>query len=113
MAMCPTYTFIDRANGRFNDAMDFKREYAALISAAWEIDKAYDQFLSDIDGPDDDYNPLTRLGLRSGPATMDELEERKKFIEKLVKVDPDNKFRKRFLRDIDDKSNLDEVALYI
>ena len=25
--MCPTYTFIDRANGRFNDNMTFKMEF--------------------------------------------------------------------------------------
>ena len=42
MTLCPTYTFIDRSNGKFNDNMTFKREYAALISAAWEIDKVYD-----------------------------------------------------------------------
>ena len=92
--------------------MDFKREYAALISAAWEIDKAYDQYLSDIDGPDEDYNPLTKLGIRSGAATMDDLEKRKEFIKKLVSTDPDNKFRKRFLKGTD---NVDpeEIALYI
>lgn len=60
MTMCPTYTFIDRANGKFNSNMTFKREYSALISAAWEIDKVYDQYLSN---PESETNPETVLGI--------------------------------------------------
>lgn len=62
MTMCPTYTFIDRANGKFNSNMSFKREYCALISAGWEIDKVYDQYLSN---PEAETNPETILGISS------------------------------------------------
>ncbi len=60
MTMCPTYTFIDRANGKFNSNMSFKREYSALISAAWEIDKIYDQYLSN---PEAETSPEVILGI--------------------------------------------------
>lgn len=98
MTMCPTYTFIDRANGKFNENMDFKREYAALISAAWEIDKAYDQYLSDIEGSE--VNPLSKLGLISD-TDEDALEERKKILKKIIELDQGNSFRKRIIGDTD------------
>lgn len=60
MTMCPTYTFIDRANGKFNSNMSFKREYSALVSAAWEIDKIYAQYLSN---PEAETSPETILGI--------------------------------------------------
>lgn len=60
MTMCPTYTFIDRANGKFNSNMSFKREYSALISAAWEIDKVYDNYLSN---PEAETSPENILGI--------------------------------------------------
>lgn len=49
LTMCPTYTFIDRANGKFNGAMDFKREYAALMSYGWELDSACSRYLNSPD----------------------------------------------------------------
>lgn len=44
ITMCPTYAFIDRADGKFNRAMDFKKDYSALIAAAWDIDTAYESY---------------------------------------------------------------------
>ena len=96
MTMCPTYTFIDRANGRFNDNMTFKREYAALISAAWEIDKAYDQFLSDFDFGDTNDNPLKKLGIHYD-ADMSTVEVRKSVLKKLMELEKDHPLRKRLI----------------
>lgn len=61
ITMCPTYAFIDRADGKFNRAMDFKKDYSALIAAAWDIDTAYDQFLSNCEA--EHYDILKRMGL--------------------------------------------------
>ena len=48
--LCPTYAFLDRADGMFNRSMSFAKDYAALISAAWDIDTAYHEAWI----PDDD-----------------------------------------------------------
>ena len=112
MTLCPTYTFIDRSNGKFNDNMTFKREYAALISAAWEIDKAYDQWLSDTDSTDG-ISPLVKLGLVSDDGydeTHNALEEREKLLAKILKLDKDNEFRKRMVGNSKD-SDLEMLAL--
>lgn len=61
MPMVPTYAFIDRANGRFNRAMEFKKDYAAIISVAYDIDRLYDRYLTDPDA--DSYEALKSLGL--------------------------------------------------
>lgn len=61
MPMCPTYAFIDRADGYFNRAMNFAKDYSALIAAAWDIDRAYDNFLMDPEGSTDEVR--TMIGL--------------------------------------------------
>lgn len=119
MTLCPTYTFIDRSNGKFNDNMTFKREYAALISAAWEIDKAYDQWLSSVDTDADEINPSVKLGLATDTdydGVHDAIEARKKLLKKVISLDKDNEFRKRMIgktsptvKDID----LEAMALQI
>lgn len=76
MTMCPTYTFIDRANGKFNSNMSFKREYSALISAAWEIDKIYDQYLSN---PEAETSPEAILGI-------DTVNYKEKTLDKFIKA---------------------------
>lgn len=98
ITMCPTYAFIDRANGRFNNAMDFKKDYAALISAAWEIDTAFDQYLNNMD--EDSYRVIRDMGLVVPLEEDASAEERRVLLEKLAKSNKDNKFRKRFLGDV-------------
>lgn len=68
--MCPTYTFIDRADGKFNRAMGFEKDYSALVSAAWDIDNYFDEYLNSPDA--DSYEKLSNLGIlpmEDGPAT--------------------------------------------
>lgn len=94
--MCPTYTFIDRANGRFNSAMGFQKDYAAIISAAWIIDEAFDNYLTH---PDEDSTEIMKkLGIDD---SMDQeaVEERTNIMRKLAKVPVDNIFRKRYCGD--------------
>lgn len=98
ITMCPTYAFIDRANGRFNGAMDFKKDYAALISAAWEIDTAFDMYLTNMD--EESYRIVQDMGLIIHADSDTFKEERALMMEKLVKSDRDNKFRKRFIGDL-------------
>lgn len=61
MTMCPSYSFIDRADGKVNGAMDFKKDYSGLISAAWDIDTKYDRYLNNPEA--DTYETLKSLGL--------------------------------------------------
>lgn len=99
--MCPTYTFIDRANGKFNGAMDFKREYAALVAAAWEIDQAYEKYLKDPD--EDSYDQLVKLHLADYEEDRDTMKRRNELITHMVQhVDKKNLFRKRFVNDLID-----------
>ena len=106
--MCPTYTFIDRANGRFNENMTFKREYAALISAAWEIDRAYDAYLRDADPTPGEPNPLQKIGLYRED-DENGLERRAELIKKLVRADKGNAFRKRILGDLEEDTDDDTI----
>lgn len=92
MTMCPTYTFIDRATGKFNRGMGFKREYIAMMSHAWEIDQLYDRYNKDPEAVADEMYSM--LGIQFGDTTADDA-----YIETLkliASVDSDNKFRKRF-----------------
>lgn len=97
MPMCPTYTFIDRADGKFNRAMDFKKDYSAIISAAWEIDRTFDAYLSDPD--QDSYEILEKAGLYSATTDADAAAQRMEFLERLVKANSDNPLKGRFIDD--------------
>ena len=100
ITMCPTYAFIDRANGRFNGAMDFKKDYAALLSAAWEIDTAFDQYLK---YPEEEtYTILQDMGLVVPSDEDNSADERKQLLQKLIHTSKDNKFRQRYIGDADD-----------
>lgn len=100
--MCPTYTFIDRANGRFNGAMSFKREYAALLSAMWDIDTAYDKYLTDPDANAEDF--YQRFGL----VTKDEdgFDARDEILKKLLDVKKSNRFRQKYIGDVETLDDL-------
>lgn len=58
MPLCPTYHYIDRADGMYARAMQYEKDYAAILSAAWEIDGAIDRYLRD---PDQDNAELMHL----------------------------------------------------
>ena len=61
MTMCPTYSFLDRADARFNRGMDFKKDYAAIISYAWDIDMAIARYREN--PTEETYNALLQYGL--------------------------------------------------
>lgn len=109
LTMCPTYSFIDRANAKFNRAMDFKKDYAAIISAAWEIDNVYEQFLTDDDSSSDHYQILHNYGLYEADSDP-YLEERKHLISKIIRADTSHPFRKRYIgeRELTDK-DIEEI----
>ena len=73
--------------------MDFKKDYAALLSAAWEIDNAYDGYLTHPE--EESYQLIKSLGLDD--TDSDSNETRKELIQKLVETDINNPFRKRFV----------------
>lgn len=98
LTMCPTYTFIDRANGKFNGAMDFKREYSALVAAGWEIDQAYDKYLKDPD--ENSYDQLVKLGLVDYNEDKNTIKQRNELISYVVQnLNKKHLFRKRFIND--------------
>ena len=61
ITMVPTYAFINRSNGRFNKGMGFMKDYAAILSTAWEYDTVFDNYLTNPD--DDTYEMARKLGL--------------------------------------------------
>lgn len=63
--MCATYAFIDRADGHFNRSMAFAKDYSALIAAAYDVDSAYDQYLTNPEA--DAYETLKKMGLDFTP----------------------------------------------
>lgn len=97
MTMCPTYAFIDRANAKMNRAMDFKKDYSALISAAWDIDTKYDNYLNNPEA--DTYQKLDSLGLSpygDNDSSEDTLEVRKNLIERIATGKIKGPFAERF-----------------
>ena len=77
--------------------MDFKKDYAALLSAAWEIDNAYDAYLTHPE--DESYQLLKDLGLDETDSEESK-ETRKELISRLVETNKTNGFRKRFVGDM-------------
>ena len=94
MPMVPTYAFIDRANGKFNRAMDFKKDYAAIISAAYDIDRKYDQYLTDPDA--DSYEALRSVGIDTSSSSEDVIEQRNKLIRDIMDGKITGSFGERF-----------------
>lgn len=61
ITMDPTLAFINRSNGRFNRAMGFMKDFAAILSVAWDYSVAYNNFLMDPD--EDSYEVARKLGI--------------------------------------------------
>lgn len=99
MPMVPTYAFIDRANGKFNRAMDFQKDYAAIISAAYDIDRKYDQFLTDPDA--DSYEALRSVGIDVSSSSEDMIEKRNKLIRDIMDGKITGSFSERFSNGFD------------
>ena len=95
LTMCPTYAFIDRANAKLNRAMGFKKDYAALVSAAWEIDTQYDQYLTSVDQDETAYCNLRDYGLEGFDGDMSD-DVRNATIKKILRAKKDNHFRQRY-----------------
>ena len=96
--MCPTYAFIDRANGHFNTSMEFKKDYAAILSYGWDIDNALDAYLSNSDA--DAYELLGKLGVATTEVNENAIERRRDLLTTLMNASKDNKFRKRFVPEL-------------
>lgn len=94
ITMCPTYAFIDRADGHFSRAMDFKKDYAAILSYAWDIDVAYDNYLTH---PDEDSTEMLKaLGLDEDTNREAE-EDRTRILHMLAESDVPKKIKERYL----------------
>lgn len=61
MTMCPTYHYIDRADGHYARSMQFEKDYAAILSSAWDIDTAIAHYLNH--GDVDSAELLKQLGI--------------------------------------------------
>ena len=94
ITMCPTYAFIDRADGRFNRAMDFKKDYSALIAAAWDIDTVYDSYLTNPEA--EVYNIMQQMGLDEVTNDLAR-DKRKHMFDLLASGQITGKFRDRFM----------------
>lgn len=96
--MCPTYTFIDRANGKYNKAMDFKKDYAALITYMWELDRSCDRYLNNPD--ESSYNTLVDYGINPNEVEEEDQEKREELLRAITtKLDKSHPFRKRYVDD--------------
>lgn len=96
LTMCPTYTFIDRANGKYNEAMAFKREYVALIACGWEDDKLYDRYLTSPN--EENYNLLVDHGIISGEDTEYSKEKKAELMKFMAEnIDKKHPFRERYV----------------
>lgn len=95
LTMCPTYTFIDRANGKYNEAMSFKREYVALIACGWEDDKLYDRYLTTPN--EENYNLLVDHGI-IGEDTEYSKEKQAELLKFMAEnIDKKHPFRQRYV----------------
>ena len=74
--------------------MGFKKDYAALISAAYDIDRCYDQFLNDADA--DSYEMLKSMGLHPEDKDVDAVRARNELIRDIVNGEIDGPFARRF-----------------
>lgn len=108
MTMCPTYAFIDRANGRFNRGMSFKREYIALMSHAWEIDQLYNAYNSDPEATGEEMHRILGIGC---PSDDPEHDDYKEALELISDVDQDNYFRQRFFGTVSADDLKDSLGL--
>ena len=98
MTMCPSYSFIDRADGKVNGAMDFKKDYSGLISAAWDIDTKYDRYLNNPD--ESSYNTLLDYGINPNDVEEEDQGKREELLRAITtKLDKNHPFRKRYVDD--------------
>ena len=95
LTMCPTYAYIDRADGRFNRAMGFAKDYSATIAAAWDIDTAYDRYLTNPDPDTDDM--LRKIGLEWSLDNPEIEPDRNEIVKTLLSDDTKGSFKDRYV----------------
>ncbi len=91
--MNSTYAFIDRSNGKFNSGMGFKKDYAAILVSAWDIDSLYDSYLRN--PYMDTEEALASLGLSVRPNTDEDRLAERELMREIYSLDPSHPFRKR------------------
>ena len=99
LTMCPTYTFINRADGLFNKDMGFQKDYAAILSSAYLIDVLINKYLTNPE--EEGHYILTKLGLLHSSG---EKSGHEKYMEQLVLLLSDTvkkSFKNRFFSDIE------------
>ena len=83
MTLCPTYHFLDRADSYYARSMQFEKDYAAILSSAWDIDTALNDFITT---PDADTSDLMHmLGLDEKDDAMKEVKLRRLLESNLTK----------------------------
>lgn len=98
LTMCPTYTFIDRANGKYNEAMSYKREYVALLACGWEDDKVCDRYLTS--PSEENYNALVDRGIISEEDSEYSKEKQTELFKFMAEnIDRKHPFRERYIDD--------------
>ncbi|MCM1230063.1 MAG: hypothetical protein NC489_08020 [Ruminococcus flavefaciens] len=70
ITMDPTYAFVNRSNGKFNKGMGFMKDYAAILSTAWEYDVAYNNYL--MDPEEDTFEIARKLGILNSSGEEDD-----------------------------------------
>ena len=68
----PVNMFIDRATGQFDPAMDFKKDYAAVLSSLWTMDTKINDYI--MDPNETTYFDLSDIGIEVHNLPDDEIE---------------------------------------
>ena len=83
----PTYMFIDRATGQFDPAMDFKKDYAAVLSSLWQMDTKISEYMTD---PNETTEfDLSDLGIYVHDLSPEEYDAQLKLLKKAEKAPKD------------------------
>jgi len=78
--------FIDRATGQFDPAMDFKKDYAAVLSSLWTMDTKINDYIMDPD--ETTYFDLKEIGIKVHDLPDDEKKLQMKMYDFAEKADP-------------------------
>ena len=99
--------FIDRATGYFNEAMGFKKDYAAVLSSFWDIDTAINNYIVD---PNEvtDFN-LMDLGIHIHDMEPEDYEKLKYLYDKMHKAPKDWNYRNMVLGSDEDLWSMFDV----
>lgn len=82
----PVNMFIDRATGQFDPAMDFKKDYAAVLSSLWTMDTKINDYIMDPNETTD--FDLKDIGIEVHDLPDDERELQKEMYDFAEKANP-------------------------